>query len=164
MKKIISVILAVMLAAMLAACGTLTGPTGTGTSGAANAATDAAEPAVDQDITAEEATGDFELTTTDGSFSVSGSVYTLKSAGTYTASGLLEGQIVVDAGETDAVVIELSGATLTCGSDSPIKVLSAGSVDISAKKDTENVINDTRSAKRPTPGLRAKARSTRTAT
>ena len=147
MKKIISVIMAVILAAMLAACGTVTGPTGTGTSGAANAATDAAEPAVDQDITAEEATGDFELTTTDGSFSVSGSVYTLKSAGTYTASGLLEGQIVVDAGETDAVVIELSGATLTCGSDSPIKVLSAGSVDISAKKDTENVINDTRSAK-----------------
>ena len=147
MKKIISVLLAVMLAAMLAACGTVTGPTGTGTSGAANAATDAAEPAVDQDITARESTGNFELTTADGSFSVSGSVYTLNSAGTYTASGLLEGQIVVDAGETDAVVIELSGATLTCGSDSPIKVLSAGSVDISAKKDTENVINDTRSAK-----------------
>ncbi|MBP5230163.1 MAG: carbohydrate-binding domain-containing protein [Clostridia bacterium] len=75
------------------------------------------------------------------------SVYTITSAGTYTLSGLLEGQILVDAGEDDEVVIELAGATITCGEDSPIKAISAGKVEISAKKGTENVVNDTRSVK-----------------
>ena len=102
----------------------------------------------DQDIDAEEATGTFELTTEDGAFTVSGNVYTISAAGTYTATGLLEGQLVVSAGEDDEVVLELSGATITCGTDSPIKVISAGKVEISAKKGTENVINDTRSAKK----------------
>ena len=102
---------------------------------------------MDQNITAEEATGDFAMTTADGTFTDSGNVYTITSAGTYTVSGLLEGQIVVDAGENDEVVIELSDATINNGSDSPIKIVSAGTVDVSAKKDTENVINDTRSTK-----------------
>ena len=141
MKKILSIVLSVTLIAMLAACGTANNA---GTSGTAN---DAAEPVTDNNITAQEATGTFEMTSADGVFSNSGNVYTITSAGTYTATGLLEGQIVVDAGETDEVVIELSGATVTCGTDSPVKALSAGNVDISAKKGTENVINDTRSAK-----------------
>ena len=147
MKKIIAIILAVILALGLAACGTANGGTGTGTDSTADTASNAAEPAVDQNITAQEATGDFEITTSDGVFSNSGNVYTITSAGTYTASGLLEGQIVIDAGEEDEVIIELSGATINNGSDSPVKALCAGSVEISAKKDTENVINDTRSAK-----------------
>lgn len=74
-------------------------------------------------------------------------VYTITSAGTYVLSGLLEGQILVDAGEDDEVVIELSDATVIYGEDSPVKVISAGKVEISAKKGTENVINDTRSTK-----------------
>ena len=150
MKKMIAVILALILASALASCGTAGGATDTGkasTQSAQNTASAAAEPAVDQKITAEEATGTFELTTEVGAFTTSGGVYTITSEGTYTASGLLEGQIVVDAGEDDKVVIELSGATVTCGSDSPIKVLCAGNVDVSAKKDTENVINDTRGTK-----------------
>ncbi len=75
------------------------------------------------------------------------SVYTITKAGTYTLSGLLEGQVLVDAGEDDEVIIELAGATITYGKDSPIKIISAGKVEISAKKNTENVINDTRSTK-----------------
>ncbi|MBR0303093.1 MAG: carbohydrate-binding domain-containing protein, partial [Clostridia bacterium] len=120
---------------------------GSATNSTGNTASDAAEPVVDQNITAEEATGDFAMTTADGAFTDSGNVYTITSAGTYTASGLLEGQIVVDAGENDEVVIELSDATINNGSDSPIKIVSAGTVDVSAKKGTENVINDTRSTK-----------------
>ena len=147
MKKIPALILAMILALGLAACGTANSPSGSATNSTGNTASDAAEPAVDQNITAEEATGDFAMTTADGTFTDSGNVYTITSAGTYTASGLLEGQIVVDAGENDEVVIELSDATINNGSDSPIKVICAGNVDISAKKNTENVINDTRSTK-----------------
>lgn len=104
------------------------------------------DPVTDESITAQEATGDFSLTSEDGSFTVDGNIYTISSAGTYVLSGLLEGQILVEAGEDDEVILELSGVTITYGEDSPIKILSAGSVDISAKKETENVINDTRSA------------------
>ena len=106
-----------------------------------------ASPVTDQSITASEVTGAFTITSQDGHFSQSGNVYTISSAGTYSLSGLLKGQILVDAGESDEVNIELSGVTITYGSDSPIKVLSAEKVDISAKKGTENIVNDTRSTK-----------------
>ncbi|MBR7032324.1 MAG: carbohydrate-binding domain-containing protein [Clostridia bacterium] len=152
MKKIIAVILTAILALGLASCGiSESGTVGSGSGSVTNETADptseAVEPAVDDHVTAREVSGAFTMTTADGAFTDSGNVYTITSAGTYTASGLLEGQIVVDAGEEDEVVIELSGATVTCGDDSPIKALSAGSVDISAKRDTENVINDTRGTK-----------------
>ena len=147
MKKILALILAMILALGLVACKTVNSGSGSATNSTVNTASDAVEPVVDQNITAEEATGDFAMTTADGTFTDSGNVYTITSAGTYTASGLLEGQIVVDAGENDEVVIELSDATINNGSDSPIKIVSAGTVDVSAKKGTENVINDTRSTK-----------------
>ena len=147
MKKIPALILAMILALGLVACETANSGSGSATNSTVNTASDAAEPVVDQNITAKEATGDFAMTTADGAFTDSGNVYTITSAGTYTASGLLEGQIVVDAGENDEVVIELSDATINNGNDSPIKIVSAGTVDVSAKKGTENVIHDTRSTK-----------------
>ena len=94
-----------------------------------------------------EATGDFIIETADGEYSESNGVYTISKSGTYTLSGSLNGQILVDAGEDDEIEIELSGVTITCSTDSPIKVISADKVEISAKKNTENVIKDTRSAK-----------------
>ncbi|MBO4421927.1 MAG: carbohydrate-binding domain-containing protein [Clostridia bacterium] len=102
----------------------------------------------DSDITAEEATGDFSIETEDGGYSVDGSVYTVGKAGTYVLSGRLDGQIIVDAGAEDEVVLELNGVTISCGTDSPVKILSAAKVEISAKSGTENVINDDRSAKK----------------
>ena len=168
MKKVISMVLAAALALMLSACGktgteidlptTESTATETATTEAAtNEATTLTpteattvvveEPVTDKQITAEETTGDFSITTDDGKYEKAGDIYTITSAGTYTLSGLLNGQIIVEAGEDDNIVIELNGATITYGNDSPIKVLSADSVDISAKKDTENVINDTRAAK-----------------
>ena len=108
------------------------------------------DPAVDATEVFEgvtEATGDFTIETVDGAYSQVGSIYTLTAAGTYTLSGSLTGQIFVDAGEDDEVEIVLNGVTITYGSDSPIKVVSADKVEISAKKDTENVIKDTRTAK-----------------
>ena len=150
MKKKLSILLSLLLAASLASCGvTETGPS---TGSAGQAAESVAEPAVAettaaQEIPAQEATGAFTLTSEDGAFTNEGGVYTITSAGTYNAAGLLEGQLLVAAGEEDEVVIELSGATVTCGTDSPVRVISAGKVEISAKSGTANVINDTRSAK-----------------
>ena len=61
-------------------------------------------------------------------------------------SGYLNGQILVDADDAE-VVLELSGVTIENSTDSPIKIVAADSVDISAKKNTENVIKDTRANK-----------------
>ncbi len=161
MKKMTAMILAIMMILSLAACGgaekgssASNASAGTDSSSAASvspgstsAETEAGvpEPVTDTDITASETTEAFSLTTEDGAFTQEDSIYKITAAGTYVLTGYLEGQILVEAGEDDEVVLELSGTTVTYGKDSPIKVLSAGSVDISAKKDTENVINDTRS-------------------
>lgn len=155
MKKLLSILLAALLVIALAACGpqnqtpavTESG-TSSGTNGTAVTTDAAVDPVVDSDVNASETTADFEFTTADGAFAQSGSVYTVTAAGTYTAKGLLEGQIIVSAGEDDEVVIELAGATIKCGTDSPIKILSAGSAEISAKSGTENVVSDTRSEKK----------------
>ena len=111
----------------------------------------------DGSITADEATGDFTVTTSDGAAPTISSettasggesaVYTITKAGTYSLTGALTGQVLVEAGEEDEVVLELNGVTLTCDWDSPIKVLSAGKVEISAKSGTENLIRDTRAVK-----------------
>ena len=110
--------------------------------------TGSSESAVtDDSITAEETTEEFELTTEDGTYSLEGSTYSITSAGTYSLSGYLNGQILVEAGDDDKVILELNGVTIEYNQDAPIKILNADSVEISAKKDTDNVIKDTRSAK-----------------
>jgi hypothetical protein len=161
MKRIAAIILAAIVVAGLSSCGIVrqvleiaqsgtSDGTSNGTTDGTRSGQESGEAAVtDLEITAREATGEFSVETADGAFRLDGSVYTLTKAGTYVLSGLLEeGQIVVDAGEDDEVVIELAGATVSCGTDSPLKAVSAGSLDISALKDTENVINDTRSVKK----------------
>ena len=101
----------------------------------------------DDSITAEETTEEFQINTSDGTYSLDGSIYTITSAGTYTLSGYLNGEILVDAGDDDEIVIELSGVTIEYNLDAPIKIVNASKVEISAKKNTDNVIKDTRSAK-----------------
>lgn len=95
-----------------------------------------------------ENSGTFTLTTSDGNVSTSNNIYTISSAGTYVASGVLdEGKIVVAASESDEVILELNGATISCSSDAPINVTSASKVEISAKSGTSNAILDKRSTK-----------------
>lgn len=100
-----------------------------------------------EDIVVEEPTGEFAITTSDGVYSVSDNVYTLSAAGVYSLSGKLEGQVVVSASEEDVVEIELNNVSLSYNADSPLKVVSADKVEISAKKNTENMISDTRAHK-----------------
>ena len=97
-----------------------------------------------ESINAEEATGEFSMTTLDGAFTQDGSKYTVTKAGIYSLSGALNGQIIVAAGKDDEVELELNGVTITCSEDSPIRVFSADKVEISAKNNTENIIRDTR--------------------
>ena len=99
------------------------------------------------EIDVDESTSEFSLETTDGNYSKSGNVYLISAAGTYKASGKLEGQLLVQAGEEDEVVIELSDASISYDQDSPIKAVSAGKVEISAKSGTGNVVTDNRSSK-----------------
>ena len=100
-----------------------------------------------EEIEVNENTGDFLIETSDGTYSNSGNIYSLTAAGTYTLSGKLEGQVLVNAGENDEVVIELNGVSISYDQDSPIKAISADKVEISAKKDTENTVTDNRNAK-----------------
>ena len=148
MKKILLSALAVLLAASLCSCGIFNGTVTDIPAGSAEGSqTVMQDPVTDKSITASETNGTFSMTTSDGAFTETDGVYTVKSAGTYTVSGRLDGQIVVDAGEDDEVVLELDGVTINCAADSPVKAVSCGKLEISAKKETENVINDNRNAK-----------------
>lgn len=148
MKKIAAILLSILLIASLAACGGKgtdpADPQNTENNGSDGSSADAA---TDSSVSAEEVTGEFLMLTADGHYSQEGSKYVITSAGTYTMRGALDGQIVVSAGESEEVVLELSGVTINNSSDSPIKILSADKVEISAKKGTGNVINDKRPVK-----------------
>lgn len=94
-----------------------------------------------------ETTAEFMISTDDGEYSLSGDVYSIFKAGTYSLSGKLNGQILVEAGDDDEVVLELNGVSITYGNDSPIKATSGSKLEISAKKGTENIVLDSRSNK-----------------
>ena len=100
-----------------------------------------------EDIEVEETSDEFEIETSDGAYTKNGNVYTITTAGTYTLTGKLTGQILIEAGDDDEVVLELNRVSITYGSDSPIKAISGSKLEISAKKNTDNVITDTRSHK-----------------
>lgn len=99
------------------------------------------------DISVPDIESEFAITTSDGEYSQANNVYTLTKAGTYSLSGKLNGQILVETGEDDEVVIELNNVSISYDQDSPIKALTAGKVEISAKKDTANSIVDKRNNK-----------------
>lgn len=93
-----------------------------------------------------EITGEFSITSTDGStVTQNDSVYTIKQAGEYTVTGLLsEGQIVVDADDNAEVTIVLNGTSITCSNGSPIYIKNADNVKIKSEENTYNYIVDAR--------------------
>ncbi len=100
-----------------------------------------------KEITVEETTQDFEMTTSDGNFTKSGTTYSITKGGTYSLVGKLDGQILISAGESDEVVLELNGVSISNSSDSPIKAISGSKVEITAKSGSGNIIKDNRSKK-----------------
>ena len=134
------------LVVALAGCGGAnTASNSSGTS--SNDSYQTASAVTDTTISANETNATFSITTDTGAITQTSVGYTLSAAGVYTLSGRLNGQILVEAGEEDEVELALNGVTIEYSSDSPVKILSADKVEISAKSGTENVIKDTRSAK-----------------
>lgn len=93
-----------------------------------------------------EITGEFSITSTDGStITQNDSVYTITHAGEYTVTGLLsEGQIVVNADDNAEISIILNGTSITCSNGSPIYIKNADNVKIKSEENTYNYIVDAR--------------------
>lgn len=71
--------------------------------------------------------------------SVDGGQIVIGAEGVYVVSGTLDdGQIIVNAGETDKVQLVLKGADITCGSSAAIYALEADKVFITLAEGTEN--------------------------
>ncbi len=96
----------------------------------------------------EEINGDFTVVSdVENGFAVSGSTYTFTKAGVYTLSGVLDGNIVIEATDEDEIELELAGVEITSSTNSPIFASLADKVKITAKSDTYNVITDSRKTK-----------------
>ena len=93
-----------------------------------------------------EITGEFSITSTDGStLTQNDSIYTITQAGEYTVTGLLsEGQIVVNADDNAEITIVLNGTSITCSNGSPIYIKNADNVKIKSEENTYNCIVDAR--------------------
>lgn len=93
-----------------------------------------------------EITGEFSITSTDGStITQNDSVYTITQSGEYTVTGLLsEGQIVVNADDNAEITIVLNGTSITCSNGSPIYIKNADNVKIKSEENTYNCIVDAR--------------------
>lgn len=113
-------------------------------SGSQNKSIDVSEP---NSIDVSETDEEFAISTENGQYSKSDNVYTLSKAGTYSLSGKLDGQILIEAGDNDVVVLELDGVSISYSGDSPIKAVNGSRLEISAKKNTDNIIRDNRNAK-----------------
>ncbi len=71
-------------------------------------------------------------------------VVTITSGGTYYIDGTLsDGQIYVNASDTDTVSLVLNGVDVTCSTNAPVCVVNAGETIINLADGTENVLNDT---------------------
>ena len=77
----------------------------------------------------------------------SDNVYTITGAGVYVLQGALQGQILVQAADSDKVELDLNGVTIVYGDNSPVLALSGDKLEVKAVKDTENYIVDTRALK-----------------
>lgn len=79
-------------------------------------------------------------TVTGSGASVSGGRVTISQAGEYLVSGSLQGQIYVEAGSDDTVVLRLAGAEIVNGADAAIHVENAGSTLLWVEEGTENLV------------------------
>lgn len=77
------------------------------------------------------------------SFTADGSTVTIHKGGIFRFTGSLkDGQIIVDAGPKDQVLIELNGVDIHCENSAPIWIRNADKVEIKLKKDKENKLSD----------------------
>ena len=70
----------------------------------------------------------------------------VSSESVYSITGTLDGNIIIDTGDSYKFDLEFKGFTQTCSSTNPITVLSGDEVSLQAKKDSTNYIYDKRAA------------------
>lgn len=103
-------------------------------------------------VTFKESENKVEITCTEGTkncYTITGSTLTfsnINADSVYTISGEFIGNIVIDVGESYKFELEMQNLRLSSDSTSPVTVLSGDKVTLSAKKDTDNYINDMRPA------------------
>ena len=149
-------ILCIFIAALLlTACGIQTAAgastaTAAATSAVTAVATSSADPidtgALTDPVDGTKVTTDtFSIVFEGGELTPDGSVYTITEAGEYTLSGALQdGQIVVDAGDSDEVKLILQNASISCAFGAPILISSASEATVKAEEDTYNTVTDLR--------------------
>ncbi len=115
--------------------------------GAPAVTAEAAATVTDPTDDARAAAGDFKITPDKdaGEVFLSDGVYKITSAGAYTLSGsLINGQVLVDAGEEDDVTLILDNASVSSSFSAPILFRCAGSGTVSAESGTYNTVTDAR--------------------
>lgn len=153
MKKYSLVLIVLLIGVMVFAIGCSTdlkvgsnnSTTNTGKSTQTITGDDVQGSTTDVEIEEDEITEEFTLVDENGnSVTVVNGVYTITTAGSYTASGkLTQGQIYVDA-PNEEVEIELNDVSISNSSVSPIFVKDCDTCTIKVKKNTTNYIYDTR--------------------
>ncbi|MBQ8287164.1 MAG: carbohydrate-binding domain-containing protein [Clostridia bacterium] len=86
---------------------------------------------------------------TKNAYTVSGNTVTftaVKADSVYSISGKLDGNIVIDVGDSYKFDLEMHGLTLTSDTTSPITVLSGEEVSLTAKNGYQNYVYDNRAA------------------
>ena len=157
--KLLAAVLALALPLTLAGCGAAAQQTESGaaapaaqtaavsTAALASSVPAAAEAVSDPEQADAQAQGEFSVTASDGgAVTRSGSVWTVTAAGEYTLTGALaDGQVVVDAGDEDVVVLILDNAAIACSTGAPILILNADDVTVKAAEGSYNTVADLRS-------------------
>ena len=147
LKKTLTIILSLAMLLSVFGCSRDENKTETGTGGSQSSQdTQVAHSGALEDFEdpAREADGQFLLT--GGSFTASGSTFTITSSGEYTLRGRLEeGRIVVDAGDDDEVILVLDDVYISSSQGPAILILNADEVKIRCEKGTYNTLRDLRS-------------------
>ena len=78
-----------------------------------------------------------------GSVQVDGNVVTITEEGTYLLSGTLQGQIMIDAADSDKVQLVLDGANVSCESSAALYVKQADKVFVTTAAGSENLLETT---------------------
>lgn len=87
---------------------------------------------------------DEEITTTSQSVSINNGIVTISDEGTYVISGSLSnGQVIVDAENTDKIQLVLNGASINCDTSAAIYIKQADKVFLTLEKNTENTLSNT---------------------
>ncbi|MEQ8153311.1 MAG: carbohydrate-binding domain-containing protein [Clostridiaceae bacterium] len=150
-KKIITMLIVLSLSAGLAGCKSASTTSADSTSGTSNTAITNAQVLSSINVSSGESesvgeAGTFielgsTITVNGSGATVDKNKVTITAAGSYSIKGsLTDGQIIVNAGDSDKVYIILNGVNITCSDSAPIYVMNSKKIIISLADNTNNTI------------------------